>query len=283
MEVPMSHHDELLALAGQVPDGWLATAREVLAEGDLDRLAELRAAIDTRIADTPRRFRFFPELRGHEAADHAVVGTVSAMAGTEACWATMRMGADRVYLVQVGANADPAAVTDRAQRVLSDVEESPRVEVFAADASLPRYHEDALLASDLLWARDPVPSISVARSFDGADPGGPWFGAGRELVVDPEVRQQLLDYLKAGEVVLTATNRLPDVIAGVPDAVPADLLSDGTWVWSAATVYYLDRHQVAPDPALEAHAKANRAAGRLTPLARYYVRAALSPIGGVAA
>ncbi len=279
----MSHHDELLALAGHVPDGWLAVAREVLANGDLDRLTQLRAAVEPGLVGRQRRYRFFPKLSGHEDADRKVVGAIMAIAGTEACWATMRSGADRVYLVQVGEQAAPPAVAYAAQRALSGVERSPRVEVFAHDVVLPRYHEDALLAADLLWSRHPLPRIIVVRSFDGANPGGPWFGPGRELLVDPGVSRPLLDFLSAGEVVLTAANRLPDVITGVPDAVPADLLSDGAWVWSAATAYYLDRHQVAPDAALIAHAMANQPGGRLSPLARYNVRAALSPIGGVAA
>lgn len=279
----MSHHDELLALAGHVPDGWLAVAREVLADRDVDRLTRLRAALEPEPQGERTRYRFFPQVRGHEDADREVVGAITAKVGAQACWATMRSGADRVYLVQIDEHADPPAVADAAQRALSEVEKLPRVEVFSRDAVLPRYHEDALLAADLLWSYVPMPHITVASSFDGSGPYGPWFDPGRELLVDPAARRVLLDFLTSGEVVLTAKNRLPDVLTHKLDVVPADLLSDGAWVWSAATAYYLDRHQVAPDAALAAYAMANQPGGRLSPLARYNVRAALSSNGGVAA
>ncbi|MDA3629324.1 hypothetical protein OU415_28110 [Saccharopolyspora sp. WRP15-2] len=269
----MEHH-ELLALAGRVPDGWLAIAREALAAGDTARLAALVATLGEPKPQAAQH-SFTPEPHGHEQADSAALAAVRNAA--QACWATTRNGADRVYLVQT--EADPSTVTAAAHRALAGLVDSPRVEVFAPDQPLPAYHEQALLAATLLWSETPKPQVRVARAFDGATAAGPWFAPDRELVVDPAERRRLLDFLTAGEVVLTADVLMADVFTGAT-AVPADLRSDGTWVWSDATKYYLDRYQLAPDAELAGHALAHAPRGRLCPLTRHHVRAALTPNQG---
>lgn len=268
----MEQHRELLALAGRAPDAWLAIAREALADGETDRLAALLAALDE---PKPRQHGFTPEPDGHDEADAAVVAVAQGRA--EACWATMRDGTNRVYLVQAGNDADLPALTAAVQHALDGFEDTPKVEVFAPDHPLPDYHERALLAATLLWSAEEEPEVAVARAFDGAGADGPWFAPDHELVVDPAQRRRLLDFLAAGEVVLTVTARLTDVLTGAAGAVPASLRSDGTWVWSEATRYYLDRYQLAPDPELAGHALANGPGGRLCPLTRHHVRVALNP------
>ncbi|WP_189210562.1 hypothetical protein [Actinokineospora fastidiosa] len=171
------------------------------------------------------------------------------------------------------------AVTVEVQNALTAAGAIPRVEVFGADTRLPDYHETALQSAVLLWSATPARPVRVAPVFDGASANrGPWFSPARELVVDADERQKLLDFLDGGEVVMAAENHLPDVLAKSPaDVVPADLRSDGAWVWSAASGYFLDRHLVAPDPALVEHAVVTAPPGRLSPLERHRVRAALSP------
>jgi hypothetical protein len=268
----VDRHRELLDLAGRAPDGWLVIAREALADGDTARLTAL---LDVLPPTTERPHTFAQEPGGYEKTDRALVDAVRAHA--DACWAATRDGTARVYLVQAAAGADLPALTAAGQHALAPFEDTPKVEVFAADGPLPAYHERALLAATLLWSAAPPGEVLVARAFDGAGVRGPWFGPDHELVVDPAERGRLLDFLAGGEVVLTVPARLPDLLTGARSAVPANLRSDGTWVWSEATGYYLDRHQLAPDPALAAHAMASAPGGRLTPLTRHHVRVALTP------
>jgi hypothetical protein len=263
-------HRELLSLAGRAPDGWLAVARETLAAGDLTRLGELRAALDG-VGCEPRPHTFDPPRAGH-ADDRAVVGAVSVIAGAEACWVSLRDGTDRVHLVQADPAADLPAVAQAAQRVLTG---TPRVEVFANDERLPGYHELALRAATLLWSRHPAPPVTVARVFGGAGPAGPWFAPDQELVTDSALLATMLDFLRAGEVVLATETRLTDVLTRSAGVVPASLRSDGVWVWSEATTYYLDRHRLAPDPGLAGHALTTSPGARLSPLARHQVLVAL--------
>ncbi|MBK1787780.1 hypothetical protein [Prauserella cavernicola] len=270
----MDQHQKLLGFAGTAPDGWLFVAREALADGDIGRLDELLTALAESPA-TPRRHLFIPEPRGHEAADRALVHAIRNTA--TACWATMRDGTDRVHLVQ--AETGHAAIAAAAQQaLLKSGVDTPRVEVFEPGHPLPGYHEQALLASTLLWSAEPGTPVHVARAFDGAGEDGPWFASDHELVVDPKVRRRLLDFLAGGEVVLGADSRMTDIVSGSAGTVPADLRSDGTWVWSEATRYYLDRYQFAPDPELAGHALETQPGDRLSPLTRHRVRAALNPI-----
>ncbi|MFC0430945.1 hypothetical protein [Kutzneria buriramensis] len=37
--------------------------------------------------------------------------------------------------------------------------------------------------------------------------------------------------------------------------MPTGYCSDGTWVWPDATLYYLERHGLAPDPEFRVHIK----------------------------
>lgn len=270
----MDRHRELLALAGRAPDGWLLIAREALADDDTDRLEALLEVLPEEKAKA-RPHTFAPEPGGYEKTDRALVKAVREQAS--ACWATTRDGTDRVYLVQAAPGADRAALTAAGQHALASLEDTPKVEVFGADDPLPAYHERALLAATLLWAAAEADDVHVARAFDGAGVRGPWFGPDHELVVDPAERERLLDFLSGGEVVLTVTTRMNDLLTGARDVVPASLRSDGTWVWSDATRYYLDRHQLAPDPELAAHAMASTPGGRLSPLIRHHVRVALTP------
>ncbi|WP_447002020.1 hypothetical protein ACRAKI_19965 [Saccharothrix isguenensis] len=273
-------HTRLLDLAGQVPDGWLAVAREALAAGDHGRLEGLITALER--ADPggePAGRSFQPPDDPCSDTDRAVVG-VLAPQPVAACWRAMRSGTDPVYLVQARSGADLPALAALLQGALAARgEQSPRVEVFAPDAVLPAYHQAALLAATLLWSAEPAVPVRVARTFDGAEPArGPYFGHTRELLVEADERQRLLDFLAGGEVVLPVADPLDDVLSRATGAVPVDLRSDGDWVWSAASHYYLDRHLVSPDPELVEHAASSRPGRALTHLERHRVRAALTPV-----
>lgn len=272
-------HTRLLDLAGQVPDGWLAVARDALAAGDHDRLESLFAALERTDAAHGPAGRFQPPDDPGDDTDRAVVGALAPHPAA-ACWATMRGGRDPVYLVQARPGADLPALTALLQAALAARgEQSPRVEVFAPDAVLPAYHQAALLAAVLLWSAEPAVPVRVARTFDGAEPArGPYFGHARELVVEADERRRLLDFLAGGEVVLPVPDPLDDVLSRARRAVPVDLHSDGDWVWSAASHYYLDRHLVSPDPELVEHAASSTPGGALTHLERHRVRTALSPV-----
>ncbi|GAA0524563.1 hypothetical protein GCM10011581_15660 [Saccharopolyspora subtropica] len=60
-------------------------------------------------------------------------------------------------------------------------------------------------------------------------------------------KRMVLDYLAAGEILLTAHGGSPDELDPQrPPEVPKQFHTDGTWVWPLAMAYYLDVHDVAP-------------------------------------
>lgn len=256
-------HTLLLGLAGRAPDPWLMVTRASLADGDHAHVAQTVAAltgsglvfsereaatvsalVSTSVPNTgtvpPLAHRFEP---GDVAPVSGLPGAVTAL------WRAVRSDGLVVHLAEASDGADLATLTGQLQRLLG----SP-VEVFAPDTDLPPYHAAALGAAALV-ALAPAP-VRLARVFDGADPRqGPFFVTDRERV-DEQRREHLLAYLRAGEPVLDRAGELDDVLEpGV--GVPTGFRSDGTWVWNEATVHYLDRHGLAPDPDLAAHIDAH--------------------------
>lgn len=117
--------------------------------------------------------------------------------------------------------------------------------------------------ADRLSTRRRMPPPRVARVFDGQRDGTPWFAADHPVIVDQHEREELLALLRSGSIVVRATQPLRDDLGDVDAAVPADLRSDGAWIWSDAVAYYLEHHWIAPDPELVAHL---RAAGPAAPI-----------------
>jgi hypothetical protein len=118
------------------------------------------------------------------------------------------------------------------------------------------------LARRLPLRRTPAPP-RVARVFDGHRDGIPCFAPERPVIVDRAERDALLTLLRSGSVLVHAARPLRDDLGDVDAAVPADLRSDGTWIWSDAVGYYLEHHWIAPDAELVAHL---RTAGPASPI-----------------
>lgn len=199
--------------------------------------------------------------------DRAAVDVVAGDARARGLWRVWRAPAQdtpwppprRVYLIEVDANsatAAPAALAASAQSALAEAGEAgPQVEVFPTGAALPAYQRLARGHGVLLWARTSPPRIRLAAAFDGADARtGPGFAASHPVVDDPGERRQVLDYLRAGSPLLVTTARMDDVVDRTRvGAVPMSFRTDGRWIWTDTTTYYLERHWLAPDPALLAH------------------------------
>jgi hypothetical protein len=167
-----------------------------------------------------------------------------------------------VYLAQVD---DPTgessiALTAHLQRRLSQAGEvAPQVEVFAALEDLAPYQLTALGCAALLWTGQRQAPIRVAKLFDPVDAvGGPGFSEARPTIENPE-RADVLAYLDAGRPLLTTTALMDDVVnsrgSGV---VPMTFRTDGEWVWSDATAYYLRHYGFAPDAQLLHSIRARR-------------------------
>lgn len=193
---------------------------------------------------------------GDDAAPDAGQDTETPLVA-RAMWRVSRFsGGDsaEIRLVELLPGADPVEVTGRVQdRLLELREDPPRVEVFAGGAELGRYHEEALANATLIWvAEEPAPP-RVAAVYDGVDPHGePFFLPDHPRI--PEAEQAgLAGYLSGGERILGSDGWIGDIVTAEEVCVPTGYRSDGEWVWPDATLYYLERHGLAPDPGLRAH------------------------------
>lgn len=225
---------EILATSGEhVPRRIDATAGELAYEDDVDRL--VRGIVDGR-----------SEARG--------------------LWRSWRYsdpgklaGGCRAYLVEVAAGTSPAT-SSALVRTVAQAGDGALVAVFATGADLPPEQRAARACSALLWAaRSPGP-IWVARVFDSVDvQAGPAFAPDHPRITDAAERECVLEYLRAGGLLVGTPAQMEDVVEpGRGRVVPVNLRTDGSWIWSDAVTYHLARYSLAPDDDLLNHIRGSR-------------------------
>jgi hypothetical protein len=260
-----------------MPEGDVALLDALLAEDDADTAGLEQIEIAEHEFMPP--FRFTPTESGEDASggdpgvetdatDQVVVDAVTAEAAVHGLWRVWRHPADgspwpppkRVYLVEMDPYADLPGVTARLQLALIAVGEfEPQVEVFPSGQELPVYQRLGRAYAALIWAATPDPGIEVAAVFDEVDAQtGPRFRADHTRMADSDERQRVIDYLNAGEALLVTTARMDDVVdTSRRSAVPMNFRTDGTWIWTDSTTYYLEQHHLEPDTALLAHIRSS--------------------------
>ncbi len=292
---------ELAALlATALEPGWLA-----LTEAEAALIEALLAACDADpvLADRAPRlgeppvppYRFGDQYEiaippggeaRQDAVDEAAVEAGERVGGLIALWRVYRHAhegpARRVYLAETEAQADLLELVAETQYALTEAsEDTPRVEMFAEGTPLPPYHAAALDGATLIWAASDT-GVRLARAFDGADAdAGPFFRPDHARL-DGADSERVLAYLRSGEPILDAPGAMDDVVEP-GGAVPAGFRSDGRWVWPDAVTYYLERHRLAPEPDLVAHALAapDGPSDPLNRLTRHRVLTTLfAPTGG---
>jgi hypothetical protein len=225
-------------------------------------------AADTRTACPPTAE---PDCDG----DRAVVRAAAVDPAVRAVWRAWRFCGKaawppprRVYILETEPGADLPAVEAGAReacRLAGD--RHPQIEVYPGPASNcagepdPAYHEPPSyqrLARDygaLLWARRPDPGMRLLALFDDRNRGP---APNRETAqLDAEERSRLLDYLCNGVPVALTPALGRDVYHPErPPVVPLNYRTDGFWVWSDASTYYLRHYLVRPDPAFVADLRA---------------------------
>jgi hypothetical protein len=166
----------------------------------------------------------------------------------------------KVYLVEAEEDIDLVGLTGRLQQRLSSAGETdPQVETYPLHAELPTYQRLAVAYGALLWANTHEPDIQIASVFDEVDPqSGPSFSAAHERMDDPEEVKLIIDYLNAGQALLVTTAAMDDVVdPSRRNVVPMNFRTDGTWIWTDTTTYYLERHQLIPDTELLEHIRSS--------------------------
>lgn len=95
-----------------------------------------------------------------------------------------------------------------------------------------------------------MPALSLARVFDGARDGVPYFLPDHPRVDEP----RLVAYLKAGTPILSTTGTDIDRLDSARgQVVPLSFRTDGAWIWTDTVTYYLEEHRIRPDEELCEH------------------------------
>jgi hypothetical protein len=200
-------------------------------------------------------------------AEQAAVKAVAKLPGVIGLWRAWRLPGDRapwpppkrIFLIEVGTDADEIAVTREVQERLTAAREAdPQVEVYQTGYELPLYHELGRSYGALLWAAAEDPGIRLASVFDDVSPEtGPSFRPDHPRL-EQEEAAKVAAYMYSGAPLLVTMTRMDDIVdVSQAAVVPMDFRTDGTWIWSDASTYYLEEHQLEPDTGLLAHVRAS--------------------------
>ncbi|XVV16079.1 hypothetical protein ACQP2X_17515 [Actinoplanes sp. CA-131856] len=261
-------HHALARLAGLLPDADLARARLALIDGQLEEapaatLPQAQYTFTPSLTEGPvfgTPGAPMLDLTGPGAdldlADEAAVRAVAEVRGAVALWRSWRLplvgaehaGPARVFVLAV--DGDLAAATAALTREAGD--SGVTVEAYRPDEEPAPYARSARSSGALLWTAFETVPVRLARVYDndnGFDP------AHERLAGDD--RERVLAWLDAGTTVLATTARTTDVMEpGRGEVVPIDYRSDGRWIWTDTTTYYLREYGLAPEPELLAHVRA---------------------------
>jgi hypothetical protein len=224
-----------------------------------------RADVDVGVAADSMPGELVTQASPEDDIDRAALASVDLRPEVRALWRAWRYPGDgapwppprRVFVVETDAEADLVAVTAGVQHLMEAAGEAhPQVEVYPIGADLPGYQQLARLYGALLWAREPDPGIQVAAVFDSVGTGGPKMEPDHPVIAANEMAP-LLSYLRGGEQLIVTAGRMDDVVeTSRRGAVPVSWLTDGRWIWCEASIYYLERYRLAPDPLLLADVRA---------------------------
>ncbi len=192
-----------------------------------------------------------PVLSAAEASDDAV--------GLWACWSGPAFGSPwpgrvRCYVVEASSGEGALRLDRRMHEDLAADrradEPGSRFFVIGPDGAFTPDGAVVLEAAELIWARAPAEEIQMASVFAEVDAAGRPIGAEGDPLSEQD-REAVLSYLLSAEVILRASEPGRDILDEESGAeVPLDLRSDGLWVWSDASAYYLAQHDVRPPQGL---------------------------------
>jgi hypothetical protein len=240
-------------------DGVDTSALSMIAVDDVDPMprygfAATRAGIGRgsgiSAADAPPT-ELVTNAEAEDDIEAQTVRHVSADASARALWRSWRFPGDgapwppprRIWVIETDADANLPEMAGRIQAALQSVgEELPQVEVYPIGAEPPSYQLLARAYGALMWSREPDTGIRMAPVL------------ARSVRLDALESDRVDAYLSAGVVVRIIAARADDLLTpDRRDAVPMSLVTDGAWIWSEATRYYLRTYGLAPDAGLLAH------------------------------
>ncbi|MGW5642796.1 hypothetical protein ACWEV3_17880 [Saccharopolyspora sp. NPDC003752] len=231
-----------------------ADSREVLLRGVDPATAELVASLEDAVDMPVLLWEFRADADDFSVACADIVGKyLDSQPGKHTAWQAWRLpesgemrAARLVHLVETQAGAEPHVLAaELADRLWDAGLASPQVEVFRPESRLDfHYHATALVEGREIHSFGPPPTIELARFDEESverEPAGP-------------DRDAQIAYLNSGEPLTDDDTLVPDLLADDEEpVVPITLRTDGAWIWSDLTTFYLEKHGIALPPDLRTH------------------------------
>ncbi|MEU6267866.1 hypothetical protein [Saccharopolyspora shandongensis] len=231
--------------------------RETLLDGVDEATVARVALLEDGVDFTLVTWDFWAEREGDADVAETCAATVreylESQPGKHTAWQVWRLpegGEERtarlIHLVETEKGLHPRLLAaELADRLWQAGLASPQVEVFRSESPLdPFYHAPALVQGREIYGVGPQPTIELAQFDEESEEREP---AGAE-------RDGQVAYLKSAEPLTDDDDLVPDVLAdGEEPVVPVTLRTDGSWIWSDLTTYYLEKHGIALPPGLRAH------------------------------
>lgn len=236
-EVPWELRQALLTV---LPDGWAVASygANIVGTAQEHRLAATRGdGVSFRIGDVGPVAKAAADLRRAESTPD------------DGPW----------FSLSVELRSDGTGMTTRVYGLRPDWEGPVPSSAYAEDLRLLPRVDAAIpdwLRAEAEAASSAPAELRHAKVFDGTDPA-----TGVPIVnrtgLTPEEAQRVLGYLDAGPVFLFARSFDKDIFYPEnPPAVPLKFATDGTWIWSGAVAYYLEKYRMPPEDELLAHIRA---------------------------
>ncbi len=188
-----------------------------------------------------------------EEIDAQFLNTIAEISGIVGVWRAWRYPATETtfpsprpcYLVEA---ADAAVATQVLNAVYGPggSADGPLCEVYAQGSELPQLQRALQFRGILVHSGQEEPVFKFADVFSG-EPGPDGLPQEYEKIDDDELIASMADYLANGRPLMLADSEGEDLFdpARGP-VVPLHLRTDGEWIWSEASVYYLTQHRIAP-------------------------------------
>ena len=285
-------HRLILQLTGRAPDDALWTAREVLFAGRVSEVARLftyllveyqlplaeeevqavrdlseylgTAALVPRMNVVPRvppPAQVFSDDLPDDGSDDDVIDALASSedaVGMWACWARPGFGSPwparvRCYVAEAGSEEGALRLDRQLFKFVQVHHPRPRITVVGPAGPLNAATAAVIEQAPLVWTRASSSSVRIAPLFCGVDDAGLPTGDGA-APMDRADREQILAYLTTAEVVMRASDPADDLLDPTRrSCIPLHLRSDGDWVWSEASAYYLREHGLRPVKDLVRH------------------------------
>ncbi|MGL5829063.1 MAG: hypothetical protein ACRC0L_05775, partial [Angustibacter sp.] len=149
------------------------------------------------------------------------------------------------YLLELESATDLVAAQEQLYGPDADPE-GPLWELYLTGNDLPQSQRAMQFTGQLVFAAAEEPDFKFADVFTG-EPGPDGLPQEYEKLEDDALIGEMAEFLANGKPLMLADSEGEDLFDPSRGAVvPLHLRTNGEWIWSEASVYYLTHHRIAP-------------------------------------